>query len=419
MSSDLTIRDTMVRSPGFAGLERIEFKDNPAATRAFEQVSQMLSTRFGARSPFLERAVTWNDLNKYGFAKLRDASGGIVDPGSGSPFPDPIPVPADPNLDPTVPPAPTGFAVTGAVTTNILEWDTVWDTLPYFGQTEVWRSSTDNLSTAVPVGQTRASLYADAIGQESVSYFYWIRHVSKAGNAGPYNDADGTEATTSAGSAASVADGSITTAKLANLAVATAKIANGAIVNAKIGDAEITNVKIADATIQSAKIVSLSAGKITAGAIAVGEYIQSFNYNPGVAGWRIHGDGSGEFSNVTVRGAVFASSGSFTGTVSASTITGGTISGTNITGGTISSPDIIGGVVRNSTATRFVDLTDAPLSGYMLFSAGAKILADGSTEFSNRIGGPSLAATSLTWLRDDPYTGPGGSSGQVSGGEGY
>ena len=84
-----------------------------------------------------------------------------------------------------------------------------------------------------------------------------------------------------------------------------AYIANGTIINAKIGNAAIDDAKIAN----------LSAAKITAGSIAVGEYIQSANYVAGTSGWRIHGDGTGEFQAAVVRGTVYATDGSFSGTV--------------------------------------------------------------------------------------------------------
>jgi hypothetical protein len=442
MASDSEIRDTLERSPGFTGLDRVTFPDNAAATRAFEQLNQILSTRFSKRSPFVERAVTWADLQRYGFATLKTPSGSIIDPSGGTPFPDPIPVPSDPTLDPSTPPAPSGLTVTGAVVTMILEWDD--PAFSYFGYTEVWRSSADNLSTAVKIGQTNASLYADAIGQELTTYYYWLRHISKAGNAGPYNASAGTSAVTSAGSAASVADGSITTAKLANLAVASAKIADGAIVNAKIGTAAITNAKIADAEIQSAKIVSLSAGKLTASSLAVDQYIQSFAYNPGVAGWRIHANGSAEFSSVTVRGLFEAvvpghhtvqfgndvgpGTGHygmslsdtnfnniflrrFDGVVFFRLNAGGTsyltydsASGQLEMKGTLTASDVNASLIRNSDYSSYIDFRPGAPSGYLLNTPNAKILASGATKFSNVVAEGYYAIPSVNQLFADGET---------------
>lgn len=143
-----------------------------------------------------------------------------------------------------------------------------------------------------------------------------------------------------------IVDGSIIATKLAAnaIAVGTAAIQNGAIVNAMI----------ADATISNAKIVSLSASKIIAGSLAVGEYIQSSGFTPGGVGFRIDGGGGAEFrfsggtrvfhlgasgSDPILRtpGLDILANGSatFSGTVSAATIVGSTISGTTITGGLI------------------------------------------------------------------------------------
>ena len=59
---------------------------------------------------------------------------------------------------------------------------------------------------------------------------------------------------------------------------------------------------IQDGTIENAKI---------------GNYIQSNNYAAGSAGWKLNKAGDAEFNNVTVRGVVYASDGSFTGEIQA------------------------------------------------------------------------------------------------------
>lgn len=76
------------------------------------------------------------------------------------------------------------------------------------------------------------------------------------------------------------------------------------------GQTFIRDTFIQDGTITNAKI---------------GTYIQSNNYVAGSVGWRIGKDGSSEFSNVTVRGTVYASAGEFTGKITA---TSGTFKGT-------------------------------------------------------------------------------------------
>jgi len=54
-------------------------------------------------------------------------------------------------------------------------------------------------------------------------------------------------------------------------------------------------------------------------ALGAGKHIQSTSYSAGISGWEIDADGSAEFNNVTVRGAVYATSGSFSGSLSAAT----------------------------------------------------------------------------------------------------
>lgn len=102
-------------------------------------------------------------------------------------------------------------------------------------------------------------------------------------------------------SEAYIKNGAISTAKIGDAAIDTAKINDAAITTAKIGDAQITNAKIGDAQISSAKIVSLAADKITAGSLTATNYVQSSNYLSGQFGWRLHGDGSAEFTNVLIR----------------------------------------------------------------------------------------------------------------------
>ena len=81
-----------------------------------------------------------------------------------------------------------------------------------------------------------------------------------------------------------------------------------------IKNGTITNAKIANAAIDDAKIAFLSANKIRAGAISVGQDISSSTFSEGGAqGWVIRGDGRAEFREAVVRGGVFASYGQIAG----------------------------------------------------------------------------------------------------------
>ncbi|MEB7712328.1 DUF1983 domain-containing protein [Kluyvera cryocrescens] len=83
----------------------------------------------------------------------------------------------------------------------------------------------------------------------------------------------------------------LNSAVIANASIGAAHIVDGSIGTAKIIDASITNAKVGD--------------------------LRSNNYVAGSAGWNLPKSGNAEFSNVTVRGAVYATSGSFKGRIEA------------------------------------------------------------------------------------------------------
>jgi hypothetical protein len=89
-------------------------------------------------------------------------------------------------------------------------------------------------------------------------------------------------------------------------------------------NATIQNAQIADLAVDDQKIASLNVGKLTAGSLQTDSYVQSSNYVAGTQGFRISANGNAEFQNAVVRGAVFATSGTFAGSLSAAT---GTFSG--------------------------------------------------------------------------------------------
>ena len=94
-------------------------------------------------------------------------------------------------------------------------------------------------------------------------------------------------------------------------------IKDGTITTAKIGNAQITGAKIADATIGTAQIADAAITNAK-----IGGDIQSTTFTSGSVGWRIQRNGAAEFNNVTIRGTVYATGGSFSGTVYAGNISG-------------------------------------------------------------------------------------------------
>lgn len=112
-----------------------------------------------------------------------------------------------------------------------------------------------------------------------------------------------------------IVDAAITTAKIKDLAVEVGKIADLAVTTAKIGDGQITIAKIE-------------------------QTIQSTNWD-GSHGWMIDKNGLATFMQVTVKGHIEATSGSFSGTINAlNGVFGGTLSAVDGTFNTLTlTPD--------------------------------------------------------------------------------
>ena len=123
-------------------------------------------------------------------------------------------------------------------------------------------------------------------------------------------------------------------------------VTNGAMYvrEAFIKDASIGTAKIADAAITTAKIA---------------QQIQSINYASGSTGWMINKNGSAELNNVTVRGAVYANSGKFKGSLEATSFVGD-VASTNFIP-QASFPNQSGSASRSVTKT-YTDSSSSSLS---------------------------------------------------------
>lgn len=180
------IRETKV--PAIPDVRDDNIKDVLRAIKA------TLDVREGSIGDPLDQSVTLRDLVDLNVAQTggttSTAAGGTLPVGGVLP---PIVGGYNPTTDYTTPPQPTGLRAKGGFTNVFLEWDGA----PYRNHsfTEIWRSETDNLGTAVMVGTTAASVYADA-ANANTRYFYWIRFVSVANITGPYNLTSGTQART-------------------------------------------------------------------------------------------------------------------------------------------------------------------------------------------------------------------------------
>ena len=219
--------------------------------------------------------------------------------------------------DTTPPPTPSGLTISAGFTNILLSWNdpNVSGTFLNYAYTEVWRSVDNVLANAVLQGFAPGAVYSDPVGTNK-TFYYWIRFVSQADIAGPYNSSVGTlggtglvggvdlgplivDATKLAAEAVEsgkIKDAAITTTKIANLAVGNAAIANLAVTNAKIGNLAVDDAKISD----------LSVNKLTAGSVSVGQYIQSTGFSTGTTGWKIDGNGDAEFDSASIRGQITA-----------------------------------------------------------------------------------------------------------------
>lgn len=184
----MSVRETKV--PAIPDIRDDNVKDVLAA------IKSTLEVREGRLGDELDQVVTMREL-----VALNLAETGV--PGATTAAGTTLPVGAvlvppvagyNPATDYTTPPQPTGLRASGGFSAVYLEWDGA----PYKnpGYTEIWRSQLDVLGSAVLVGTTVASVYADPVAVSNTTYYYWIRFVSVAAVVGPYNSTSGTPATT-------------------------------------------------------------------------------------------------------------------------------------------------------------------------------------------------------------------------------
>lgn len=180
------IRETKV--PAIPDVRDDNIKDVLRAIKA------TLDVREGSIGDPLDQGVTLRDLVDLNVAQ----KGGETSTLAGGSLPvlpalPPLVNNYNPATDYATPPSPTGLRTRGGFTNVFLEWDGA----PYrnHSTTEIWRSETDNIGTALLIGTTAASVYADAASADT-TYFYWIRFVSVANVTGPYNQTSGTQART-------------------------------------------------------------------------------------------------------------------------------------------------------------------------------------------------------------------------------
>lgn len=300
--------------------------------------------------------------------------------------------------DPITPPAPTGLATFAGLSTIIVAWDAP----NYKGHAyaEIWRSQTDDLGTAQPVGQATGALFADPVGG-NIQAYYWVRFVSVTDTPGAFNATAGVSGTVGYDPAYLIdvlsadnpqallykipADTTINDVPVpAGIYIRDLYVANGSISNAKIGDAAIDDAKIA--SLSAAKVTfgemsgdrieadTMNADRLIASTLAarlalidtayvnsanivdasinnakLTGAIYSANWVPGVSGWMLDVDGNFYANSGKFRGALDGATGTFSGSLNAATGTfsgaldgaSGTFSG-QVAGGYLTAGDFTG-----------------------------------------------------------------------------
>ena len=168
-------------------LKNIPPKTDRELKIALDAIKEALEVRLGQRGDPLDRAVTLRELSDSGIVKVKNKgvqTSDIVPPGDGD---------AGGGGGSGPPPAPSGLEASGAFTGILLTWNK-----PSYGRhayTEIWRSKDNALGGAILISTSGGSVYSDEVGYNQ-EYYYWIRFVSTSDEFGPYNDTEGTVATT-------------------------------------------------------------------------------------------------------------------------------------------------------------------------------------------------------------------------------
>jgi len=152
---------------------------------ALESIKEALEVRLGRRGDPKDRAVTLRELIDSGLAT--DLAQEPYNPNTGATGFAPL---RERPGDVVVPPSPTVLTASGLFTDVLLSWNQSTNTAPYGNHafTEIWRSQSEDLSSAVLVGTTSAFIYTDKGLEYDSTYYYWVRFVSTSNTPGPWSN---------------------------------------------------------------------------------------------------------------------------------------------------------------------------------------------------------------------------------------
>ncbi len=187
---------------------------DPAAARFCGRLKELLEVKTGVSGDPLDQWVSFRDLYNNGMLVNGVSSGSSVRlPG----YTSATLLPPAVGAEFAVPPAVTNFSAVAALANFILSWDR--PTYLNHAYTEIWRTGTNDIGTAVLIGTTPTSMYADNVGFTGAARYYWARNISTANVPGPFNATTGTGGTT----------GMVGNSDLTDLIITSNKIAAGAI----------------------------------------------------------------------------------------------------------------------------------------------------------------------------------------------
>lgn len=160
-----------------------------------DSIKENIDVMVGHRGDPLNKAVTFGDLLDSGIGKLAaglssfSGSGQDVELGGGN-------VGDLPDGQLPIPSIITGLSVSGGLNRVLIAMN--WPIYAGHAYVEIWRNTSDDITTAGRVGTTSqgSGLYADPVSSANATYYYWVRAVNRIDDKGPFNDNAGTQATT-------------------------------------------------------------------------------------------------------------------------------------------------------------------------------------------------------------------------------
>lgn len=168
----------------------IPFASDGDPTQTLNSVKMLLDVREGVSGDRLDKNVTFRELALLGLAVdpsgLTKASSANLK--SALVPVNPVSAQSDgyiPESDLSPPPAPVNLVAIGGVGSIVVKWDQ--PTYRNHSYAEVWRNFVDDVATASLIGTSASQFFYDTPEQNDVTYYYWVRFVSRADVSGPYS----------------------------------------------------------------------------------------------------------------------------------------------------------------------------------------------------------------------------------------